>query len=180
MRGARNNVRGFEANFAAVARIVRGFEANMAAGILAMMLAVMALQVFTRYVLNDSPDWTEEALRYMYVWVVFLGSSAAITDRSHVSISFLIEKLPRNMQIVMACITNAVIVVFLGFLLVLGIKATTSHNVIPLMTVDIMYSVVYVIVPVTAFLMMLRTFVVMWDDVVHRHAASDEAPKAVL
>ena len=163
-----------------VKNFVRSFEANMAASILALMLAVMALQVFTRYVLNNSPDWTEEALRYMYVWVVFLGSSAAITDRSHVSISFLVEKLPRSAQIAVACMTNAIIVVFLGFLLVLGIRATTSHNVIPLMTVDIMYSVVYVIVPITAVLMMLRTFVVMWDDVVHRHAASDEAPKAVL
>jgi TRAP-type C4-dicarboxylate transport system permease small subunit len=161
-------------------RIARGFEADVASIILALMLFVMALQVFTRYVLNNSPDWTEEILRYMYVWVVFLGTSAAITDRSHVSISFLVEKLPRNLQIVVAVLTNAVIVVFLGCLLWLGIKATISHNVVPLMTVDVMYSVVYAIVPVTAVLMMLRTFAVMWDDVVHHHAASDDTPKAVL
>ena len=161
-------------------RFAVGFEANFAAIILALMLAVMTLQVFTRYVLNNSPDWTEEALRYMYVWVVFLGASAAITERTHVSISFLVEKLPRSWQIAVAVMTNLLIVAFLGLLLYWGIVATISHNVIPLMTVDIAYSVVYVIVPVTAALMIVRLLLVMHEDVVHKHAASDEAPKAVL
>jgi TRAP-type C4-dicarboxylate transport system permease small subunit len=161
-------------------RLAIGFEANLAATVLAMMLAVMTLQVFTRYVLNNSPDWTEEALRYMYVWVVFLGSSAAITERTHVSISFLIERLPRNWQIAVAVMSNTVIVAFLGFLLYWGIVATISHNVIPLMTMDVAYSVVYAIVPVSAVLMIVRLLLVMRDDVVNKHAASDEAPKAVL
>jgi TRAP-type C4-dicarboxylate transport system permease small subunit len=161
-------------------RIARGFEADVASIILGLMLAVMTLQVFTRYVLNDSPDWTEEALRYMYVWVVFLGSSAAITDRTHVSISFLVEKLPRNWQIAMAVLTNTLVIVFLGFLLYWGIVATISQHALPLMTMDVAYSVVYVIVPVTAALMIVRLLLVMHDDVVHKHAASDEAPKPVL
>src|SRR5436190_418561 len=161
-------------------RLAAGFEANLAAIMLALMLAVMTLQVFTRYVLNDSPEWTEEALRYMYVFVVFFGTSAAITDRTHVSISFLIEMLPRNLQIAVAVMSNLVIVAFLGFLLYWGIVATISQRVIPLTTMDVPYSIVYVIVPVTAVLMIIRLFVVMWDDVVHNHAAMDEAPKAVL
>ena len=160
--------------------LARGFEANLAAAVLAAMLGVMALQVFTRYVLNNSPDWTEEALRYMYVWVVFLGSSAAITDRAHVSISFLIEMLPRQLQIAAAVLTNTVIIVFLGFLLYWGIAATVSQHVVPLMTMDFGYSVVYGIIPVTAVLMAIRTVVVMWDDVVHKHAAIDETPKAIV
>ena len=159
---------------------VLGFEANLAAIMLGLMLAVMTLQVFTRYVLNNSPDWTEEALRYMYVFVVFFGSSAAITERTHVSISFLIEKLPRNWQIAVAVMSNTVIVAFLGVLLYWGIVATISQNVIPLMTMDMAYSVVYAIVPITAVLMIVRLFALMWDDVVHKHAAMDEAPKAVL
>ena len=137
-------------------------------------------QFFTRYVLNDSPDWTEEALRYMYVFVVFFGSSAAITERTHVSIAFLIEMLPRNLQIAVAVMSNLVIVVFLGFLLYWGIAATMSQSVIPLTTMDVPYSIVYVIVPITAVLMIVRLVAVMWEDVVHKHAAMDEAPKAVL
>ena len=96
------------------------------------------------------------------------------------SISFLVEKLPRSWQITVAVMTNLLIVAFLGLLLYWGIVATISHNVIPLMTVDIAYSVVYAIVPVTAALMIVRLLLVMHEDVVHKHAASDEAPKAVL
>lgn len=161
-------------------RFVLDFETNLASVLLGVMLVVMTLQVFTRYVLNDPFGWTEEVLRYLYVFVVFLGSSAAISDRSHVSISFLVEKLPRNGQIAVAVANNLLIIVFLGFLFYWGVKAAESNHVIPLMTVDLMYSVVYAIVPITAVTMTLRTLVIMYDDVVHKHAAVDELPKTVI
>src|SRR5687768_12575279 len=110
-------------------RFVLGFEANVASVLLAVMLVVMTLQVFTRYVLNDPFDWTEEALRYLYVFVVFFGASAAISDRSHVSISFLVEMLPRNAQIAVAVANNVLVIAFLGFLLHTGITATIGHQV---------------------------------------------------
>ena len=59
------------------------FEENLAALFMGGLLFTLLLQVFTRYVLNDPLSWTEEVARYLYVYIVFLGASAAISDRTH-------------------------------------------------------------------------------------------------
>jgi TRAP-type C4-dicarboxylate transport system permease small subunit len=77
-----------------VRRWLANGEENLAAILLAMLLVAMGWQVFTRYALGAPSDWTEEAARYLYVYVVFLGTSAGISSRSHVSIAFFVERLP--------------------------------------------------------------------------------------
>lgn len=54
------------------------------------LLAVM--QVFFRYVLNNSLPWPEEVARMGFVWVVFLGMGIAIHRDAHLRID-LIDKL---------------------------------------------------------------------------------------
>ena len=71
-----------------------GFEENLAALLLAVLLAVMCWQVLTRYLLGAPSEWSGEAAGYLYVYVVFLGTSAGISSRSHVSIAFFVERLP--------------------------------------------------------------------------------------
>ena len=66
---------------------VARFEDNLAALLLGVLLAAMCWQVLTRYAFGAPSDWTEEASRYLYVYVVFLGTSAGISSRSHVSIA---------------------------------------------------------------------------------------------
>ena len=73
-----------------VKRFFLRFEENLAALCLGGLLVTLFLQVFTRFITRDPLSWTEEAARYLYVYVVFLGSSAAVTDRTHVAIDFLV------------------------------------------------------------------------------------------
>jgi hypothetical protein len=44
------------------------------------MTVVVAVQVFFRYVLNQSLFWSEELARYLLVWLSFLGASVAYRD----------------------------------------------------------------------------------------------------
>ena len=76
-----------------VKRFFLRFEENLAALCLGGLLVTLFLQVFTRFITRDPLSWTEEAARYLYVYVVFLGSSAAVTERTHVAIDFLVLKL---------------------------------------------------------------------------------------
>jgi TRAP-type C4-dicarboxylate transport system permease small subunit len=126
-----------------VRRFFLHFEENLAALCLGGLLLTLFLQVFTRFITRDPLSWTEEAARYLYVYVVFLGSSAAVTERTHVAIDFLVLQLPRAGRLVVGLLVN------LGVLFVLANP----------------YAWVYVIVPVTALLMTVRTLVVMRDDV---------------
>jgi TRAP-type C4-dicarboxylate transport system permease small subunit len=145
-------------------RWLRRGEENLAALCMAGLLATLALQVFTRYVLNDPFAWTEEASRYLYVYIVFLGSSTAISDRSHVAIGFLVAALPRPLQWAVSFAINLLILFLLANLVWWGWVATVRQWTIPLMVLEIPYAWVYGIVPATAVLMTIRTVAVMHED----------------
>jgi TRAP-type C4-dicarboxylate transport system permease small subunit len=74
--------------------IDRGVEYGVAA-IFAAMCAVGLLQVFNRFVLNQSISWSEEFQIYCHVWIVFLGIPIAYRHGAHLSVDTLRNKLPR-------------------------------------------------------------------------------------
>ncbi len=39
------------------------------------MLVIRFAQVVPRYFFNYTPEWSEELARFLFVWVVFLGSA---------------------------------------------------------------------------------------------------------
>ena len=163
-------------------RPAAGWEENLAAVLLASLLAAMLLQGVTRDVLNDPTAWTEEACRYLYVYIVFLGASAAIADRSHVSVNVLTQMLPAPARLVLALAVDVLIVGFLAILAWYGAKATLRNVDIPLAVLQVPYAWVYVVVPLTAVTMMGRTVWRMVDDVRrHReHRAVGEEGRAVI
>lgn len=61
---------------------------------LCLLVLVLAWQVFGRYVLNDSPGWTEPvALTLMSVAALF-GAAIAVRLESHFNFPTLVESLP--------------------------------------------------------------------------------------
>ncbi|MCG6882679.1 MAG: TRAP transporter large permease subunit [Silicimonas sp.] len=74
--------------------IDRLVEAVSVATLLAACLLAV-VQVFFRYVLNNSLPWPEEVARLGFVWVVFLGMALAIHRDAHLRID-LVDRLPGN------------------------------------------------------------------------------------
>lgn len=59
-------------------------------GICGLVLIAMTffaiVQVITRYVLEISYPWLEEAIRYLMIFTVFVGSAVAIYQKSHLNV----------------------------------------------------------------------------------------------
>jgi TRAP-type C4-dicarboxylate transport system permease small subunit len=70
------------------------FARNIAGGLLAAMLVMILMQVFFRYVMNDSLTWTEELSKYAMVWVACLVSPWAYRENLNVSIELFADALP--------------------------------------------------------------------------------------
>ncbi|TVM19253.1 TRAP transporter small permease [Oceanidesulfovibrio indonesiensis] len=69
--------------------------AEWALGLLGFsMAAVIGLQVFFRYALNDSLFWSEELGRLILVWLTFLGASVAYKRGAHIGVDALVNALP--------------------------------------------------------------------------------------
>jgi len=151
------------------------FEENLAACFMGGLLLTLFLQVFTRYVLNDPFAWTEEVARYVYVYIVFLGSSAAIADRTHVGIDFVVKALPRRAQWAIAFVVNLLILFVLANLIYWGYRSAIRQLQNPLSVLNVPYTWVYAIVPITAVLMTIRTVVVMREDWARMTGGADVA-----
>ena len=49
----------------------------------AMLTGVVALQVFSRFVIHAPIIWSEEVARFLFFWVVLLGAAMSVKDRRH-------------------------------------------------------------------------------------------------
>jgi TRAP-type C4-dicarboxylate transport system permease small subunit len=85
--------------------------------ILAVLLAVVGVQIFARYVLNHSLYWSEELARYLFIYLVFLGAAVALRRDGHIRVSFLVERLPAGLQRAAAVLVDLVVLVFAGTVL---------------------------------------------------------------
>ena len=67
---------------AGVARLV-AVNRLIAAVLFTMLTAVVALQVFSRFVIHAPLIWSEEVARFLFFWVVLLGAAMSVKDRRH-------------------------------------------------------------------------------------------------
>lgn len=75
----------------------------------AITLSACVLQVFTRYVLNNSIRWTDELARYSFIYGNVLGAVLMQRIHGHAAVTFLVGLLPEKGEEVMAIFTSIVI-----------------------------------------------------------------------
>jgi TRAP-type C4-dicarboxylate transport system permease small subunit len=66
------------------------------------LVVVQGWQVFTRYVLNDSPSWTEPVTLLLLSTAMSLGAAAGVHTNRHFSFHLLAESLPSAARLVLA------------------------------------------------------------------------------
>lgn len=90
------------------------------------MVAVQAWQVFARYVLNNSPGWTEPVALVLMSLAVMLGAAVAVRRESHFAFNGLIQSLPGGIQRVVKTLSRLLIMVAGLGIMVLGAQLTTD------------------------------------------------------
>jgi TRAP-type C4-dicarboxylate transport system permease small subunit len=70
-------------------------------GFMGLMLVIVIIQVFFRYVLNDSLVWPEEVARFMMVWLTFLMAPIAYRLGSNVSLDMIYKKFKGRALIIL-------------------------------------------------------------------------------
>ncbi|MBX3455108.1 TRAP transporter small permease [Ferrovibrio sp.] len=64
------------------------------------IVAVVALQVFGRYVLNDTPTWAESLALVLVLYVTMFGAAVGVRDAGHIGLeSILVMLLPERHRI---------------------------------------------------------------------------------
>ncbi|MCQ4636967.1 TRAP transporter small permease [Anaerovorax odorimutans] len=134
------------------------FEEGVVIGFLCITTLLIFYQVVMRYVFNNSPAWSEEIARFMFVWESWLGVSLTQKYGKHIKIEMLTGKLHGRK---LACVNIAgdvvtiiicIILVKYGFEItnvIFNMNQTSSGAHIPL-------GLVYLACPLSCGLMGLR------------------------
>jgi TRAP-type C4-dicarboxylate transport system permease small subunit len=123
---------------------------------MSVMLVIIFAQVVTRYFFNYTPEWSEELARFLFVWVVFLGSALIMGESGHLAVQFLPDKLKGTaLGSALDIVINAAGYVFIILLLTQGWKMTSIMTFQRAPGLDIPMSWVYAVIPFSCVLMLL-------------------------
>lgn len=114
------------------------------------------LQVLSRYLLPYSITWTEEIARFLLIYITFIGAAVAIYEKSHISITMFINKLSARPKLIVQIIIDLIILFFLHLVFRGGIGMTSlTWGVVSGSMLKVMTGYIYLIIPISAVLMML-------------------------
>ena len=89
-------------------------------GLFSVILTIILLAVFFRYVVNQSLFWSDEVVRYLFVWFTLLGAALVLRDRRHIRVEYFVEHMPQRLRRVVEFAALLLILAFNGFLVVAG------------------------------------------------------------
>lgn len=69
--------------------------------IVATMTVLVTYQVATRYLFNSPSAVSEVLSRYLFIWLVLIGSAYVFGLREHMAITFMRDRMSHNVRIVM-------------------------------------------------------------------------------
>ena len=112
------------------------------------LTVIVFLQFFTRYVLNSSFGWTEEAARYFLIATTFLGGAMVCRRRAHIAVEYLHTRLTRKGSRRLMLTVDALSIAFLAYLAwvgwrMIGLMAPQKMAVINL-SMAWLYGVVFI------------------------------------
>jgi TRAP-type C4-dicarboxylate transport system permease small subunit len=134
----------------------------------AALTGVVSLQVLNRLVLHQSFIWSEEAARFLFLWVVLLGAAFSVRRRRH----FVLDVLPRRPgkitgapRFLFTVFPDACVLGFAVFLLVQAITYTRAGSFRTASNSGINMAVVYAAILVFAGLTIAYSVRNLLEDV---------------
>ncbi|GHU30931.1 ABC transporter permease [Betaproteobacteria bacterium] len=85
---------------------------------IAICLSCMSIFVFgnvvLRYFFNSGITWAEEASRYLFIWLIFLGAIVASRENAHLGVDTLVKRLSVNTRRKVFIINNILLAITMG------------------------------------------------------------------
>lgn len=99
--------------------------------LVAVMIAVMAivnfLQVVFRYVIEGSLPWSEELLRFLFVWTTFLGAGIGVRKGAHLGLTIIVNNLPPKLKKFVVFVNYLICIVFSAIIGMLGLSIVSMQ-----------------------------------------------------
>jgi TRAP-type C4-dicarboxylate transport system permease small subunit len=71
-----------------------------------LMVIVGGMQVFNRFVLNQSLSWSEEFQKFAHIWIIFLTIPIGYARGSHIGMDMLVTRFPAKIRKLLLVLTD--------------------------------------------------------------------------
>jgi TRAP-type C4-dicarboxylate transport system permease small subunit len=86
---------------------------------LSLLCVIVLLQVIFRYILNFPLAWTDEAARFLFIWVIILAGTIAIKKKEHFSVNIVVKKFSKKVQNKLQFVTDVILFILFFDIMVL-------------------------------------------------------------
>lgn len=129
-----------------------------------VMTALVFLQFFSRYVLNDSFAWTEELAVYCLIPTVFIGAAACMRRSRHIQVNILYRYLPGSLGHAASTLVDVLRTAFFAYAAYLVARFALAVDNEPMTTIAWNKSHVYWLAFAGFAAMALRSAQVSWEN----------------
>ncbi|WP_244982797.1 TRAP transporter small permease [Croceicoccus marinus] len=120
---------------------------------LVVMTAVVGWQVFGRFILDNSPSWTEQTALLLMIWYVLFAAAAGVREGFHIRIALLDDLLGARGAAILHRVINVLVALMGLAIAVYGAQLlwTVRDHVIP--SLGLSRWVAYAPLPISGLLM---------------------------
>ena len=136
------------------------------------VFVLLVSQVYFRYVMNSSLSWSEEAARYLTIWIVFLGVALGLRRKRLIAVEVVVQFVPKKLEFVFRMLVLLVSLVLMAFLFYFGIRMgiTVSNKTSTAMGIPMW--IPYAAIPVGTLLTLLNAIAAMIEMFTEKEASA--------
>lgn len=134
--------------------------------ILTTIVFLILLQIITR-LFSFSLNWAAEIVRYSFTWFSFLTAALVMKYNGHIAVTFLVDVFPHSLRRWTIALMSLVVILFLGVLIIMGIKMMIITHGQTSAGLEIPLSLVYASLPVSSMFMLvygIRHLISGWKE----------------
>jgi len=121
-------------------------------------------QITSRSIVGISSVLIPDISRFLFIWMVFLGTASIYKNKQHLIIEFLKLKFPQKLQHQLSILTDLVMMIFFIILIRAGWRMMVVRMDIPYTGWEVPTGYAYLAVPISASLMLLFTLVNLYEE----------------
>jgi TRAP-type C4-dicarboxylate transport system permease small subunit len=100
--------------------------AYLAGVLLLVMVVIMFASVIMRYIWNSPLTWSDQLGTWIFVWTTYLGMTVAYRQGVHIRVDVLTRRLPAKASLVLGCLVDVLVGIFLVVFIYYGQKITIN------------------------------------------------------
>ncbi|WP_395338088.1 TRAP transporter small permease [Ningiella sp. W23] len=100
------------------------FEEILCSALLVIMITLVIINVFLRYLFDYSIFWAEEVATICFVWCVFVGASATYKHKMDIGVDIIVASAPPALEKCLRILVNIVLLAINAYIFYMSIVFT--------------------------------------------------------